>query len=174
MSPQKSKPNAQILQEAAEWLIEMDCEDVDRVTRQRFDEWLRRSPEHVRAFLELLPIWEQGAQHRSSKDTDAESLIAEALSTRGNVVSLNAGSVSPARAARNVRAKFQVWASVAASVLLVALGAWLYVVRVTYSTGIGEQRSGALAHGSFVEVAVVHDCRHRGSPPLGLVRARQS
>jgi hypothetical protein len=46
-------------QEAAEWFVEMDCDDVDRMTRQRLDEWLRRSPERVRAFLELLPIWEQ-------------------------------------------------------------------------------------------------------------------
>lgn len=151
MSPQKSKLNRQVLQEAAEWFVEMDREDVDLITRQEFDEWLRRSPEHVRAYLELLPLWEQGAQHRSLHET-AESLIAEVSSAPGNVVSLNAGSGLPPRAERKVRPKFQVWASIAASVLLVTLGAWLYSVRGIYSTGIGEQRSVALADGSVVEL----------------------
>jgi transmembrane sensor len=156
MSPQKSKLNTQILEEAAEWFVEMDREDVDRVTRQRFDEWLRRSPEHVRAFLELLPIWEQGAQHRSSSHTDLESLIAEASSAQSNIVPLNARSALPAHAERTVRGKLRMWASVAASVLFVTLigtlGAWLYAERNTYSTGIGEQRSVALADGSVVEL----------------------
>lgn len=152
MSPQKSKLNAQILEEAAEWFVEIDREDVDRKTRQRFDQWLRRSPEHVRVFLELLPIWEQGARHRSSNDDDAESVIAQALSVQGNVVPLNAHSILPARVESNVRAKLRMCASVAASLLFVTLGAWLYSERNTYSTGIGEQRSLTLADGSVVEL----------------------
>lgn len=153
MSQQKSTPNTQIVQEAAEWLVEMDGDDVDRMTRQRFDEWLRRSPEHVRAFLELLPIWEHSA-HRSSSDMDLEKLIADALSAHGSVVPLNARSAPSARTESNVRAKPLRWAAVAASVLLIALvsigGTWLYSERNTYSTGIGEQRSIALVDGSAV------------------------
>jgi transmembrane sensor len=153
MSQQKSTLNTQIVQEAAEWFVEMNCDDVDRMTRQRFDEWLRRSPEHVRAFLELLPIWEQGAR-RSLSDMDPESLIAEALSAHVNVVPLNARSAPPVRTESNARAKPLRWAAVAASVLLIALasiaGTWLYSERNTYSTGIGEQRSIALVDGSAV------------------------
>lgn len=152
MSQQKSTLNAQIVQEAAEWFVEMDGDDVDRVTRQRFDEWLRRSPEHVRAFLELLPIWEQSA-HRSSSDLNPEKLIADALSAHGSVVPLNTRSAPSVRTESNARANPPRWA-VAASVLLIALvsiaGTWLYSERNTYSTRIGEQRSIALADGSAV------------------------
>jgi transmembrane sensor len=150
MSLQKSKLNKQILEEAAEWLVEMDRDDVDRMTRQRFDEWLRLSPEHVRAFLELLPIWEQGAQHRSDKDP--ARLIAEAMGTQDNVVLLNARPVLAARPERKVRAKFRTWVSIAASAPFIALGIWLYSQHNTYATGIGEQRSIALGDGSVVEL----------------------
>lgn len=52
--------NAQILDEAVEWLVELNSGDADEVDRERFDRWLRTSPEHVRAYLELLPAWEAG------------------------------------------------------------------------------------------------------------------
>jgi transmembrane sensor len=149
----KPKLPVQIVEEAAEWFVEMDRDDVDRPTRQRFDEWLRRSPEHVRAFLELLQIWEQGAQRRSSRHIDAESLIAEVLGAQSNVVPLHARSGLPSHVEQKKRPKFYLWASVAASVLLVALlGTWFYIERNTYSTGVGEQRSVALADGSVVQL----------------------
>jgi len=149
----KPKLPTQIVEEAAEWFVEMDRDDVDRATRQRFDEWLRRSPEHVRAFLELLPIWEQGALPRPSNQIDPESLIAEVLGSQGNVVPLHARTELLTRAQRSERPKFHVWLSVAASVLLVTLlSAWFYIERNTYSTGIGEQRSVALADGSVVQL----------------------
>lgn len=152
MSLKRTKLNAQILEEAAEWFVEVDREEVDRVTRQRFDDWLRRSPEHVQAFLELLPIWEQGAQHRSSSGTEAESLITQALNARDNVFPLKTRPSSSSRVQSNLRERLRVGASIAASVLIVALGAWFYSERNTYSTGIGEQRSLALADGSVVEL----------------------
>jgi transmembrane sensor len=156
MSPQKTKLPTQILEQAAEWLVEMDRGDVDRPTRQRFDEWLRRSPEHVRAYLELLPIWEQGAQPRSSSKVDPESLIAEVMGAQSNVVPLNTRAGLPELTPGNTRKTSPVWISVAASVSFITLvgilGAWLYIERNTYSTGIGEQRSVALADGSVVQL----------------------
>jgi len=53
--------NTQILEEATDWLIELNSGDAGASARQRFDAWLRSSPEHVRAYLELLPAWEAGA-----------------------------------------------------------------------------------------------------------------
>jgi transmembrane sensor len=156
MSPQKAKLPTQILEQAAEWLVEMDRGDVDRPTRQQFDEWLRRSPEHVRAYLELLPIWEQGAQPRSSSQVNPESLIAEVMGAQSNVVPLNKRAGLPELTPGNTRKTSPVWISVAASVLFITvigiLGAWLYIERNTYSTGIGEQRSVALADGSVVQL----------------------
>jgi len=149
----KPKLPTQIVEEAAEWFVEMDRDDVDRPTRQRFDEWLRRSPEHVRAFLELLQIWEQGAQRSPSTHIDPERLIAEVLGAQSNVVPLHARSELPTRVPQKQRRKLYAWASVAASVVLVVLlGMWFYIELNTYSTGIGEQRSVALADGSIVQL----------------------
>ena len=45
--------NRQILDEASEWFVDFRVGDVDTVARERFDEWLRRSPEHIRAYWEI-------------------------------------------------------------------------------------------------------------------------
>src|SRR5690606_19178814 len=42
--------NAEILEEAANWLIELNSTHPSPRTRREFDTWLRRSPEHVRAY----------------------------------------------------------------------------------------------------------------------------
>src|SRR5882762_9696938 len=82
MEPEESKPhlNAQILEEAADWLVEFSAEDVDAGARQKLDTWLRTSPEHVRAYLELVPIWEEGARPPPHPDAGPDALIALARS----------------------------------------------------------------------------------------------
>src|ERR1700678_2556678 len=47
------KSNRQIVDEACEWFVEFRVGDVDAAARERFDEWLRRSPEHIRAYIEI-------------------------------------------------------------------------------------------------------------------------
>jgi transmembrane sensor len=42
--------NEQILDEACEWLVTLR-HDPDAAAQDRFMAWLRRSPEHVRAYL---------------------------------------------------------------------------------------------------------------------------
>ena len=60
-SDPKPNLNITIYNEAAEWLIELREGDVDAGTRERLDSWFRASPEHIRAYLELSSIWEEGA-----------------------------------------------------------------------------------------------------------------
>jgi transmembrane sensor len=153
MSPRQSKISAQILEEAAEWFVEFDQDDIDLASRRRFDEWLRRSPDHVRAFLELLPIWEQGrVGRREVAGEDPESIIARALGSRGNVVELQAGPKSPAPDRSSPSVKRRAWVAIAASLLVSVFAGWIYSERNSYSTGTGEQRSFVLADGSVIEL----------------------
>ncbi len=40
-----------IVAEASAWFIEFRSGDATAETRMRFDEWLRRSPQHIQAYL---------------------------------------------------------------------------------------------------------------------------
>src|ERR1700722_9336749 len=83
----KRKLNTQILEEAAEWLVEFNSGEADPSARPKFDAWLRASPEHVRAYLELLPIWEEGAAMPLHANASAEDFIALARNA-DNIASL--------------------------------------------------------------------------------------
>jgi transmembrane sensor len=159
MEPEESKPqlNAQILEEAAEWLIEFSAGGVDAGARQRFDSWLRTSPEHVRAYLELLPIWEEGALPPPHPDAGPDALIALARST-DNIVPLpaKAGETSQPAASSAARLPRRRTAIAASAVLACVAGgtlAWLMLVHnPPYTTQVGEQRSIALPDGSMIEL----------------------
>jgi len=43
--------NRQILEEASDWFVDFRVGDVDGAARARFDEWLRASPAHIRAYI---------------------------------------------------------------------------------------------------------------------------
>ena len=97
MSTDRSTPlinrqmaNRQIIEEAATWFVEINEGDPDHATRERFDEWLRRSPEHARAYLRILPVWEEGAALDTQANGDPKALIAWAREGN-NVVPLGPG-----------------------------------------------------------------------------------
>lgn len=160
------KWNLQIYEQACDWLVAFRTGTPDLALREPFDEWLRRSPEHVRAYLELSSLWEDAAFHDPERKVDAPELIARARA-EGNVVSLGAavphsarltptpgeGRVSSTRvtSARGRRLRMAM-AAVVLILLGTALGGWLYTERNTYSTAIGEQRSLTLDDGSVIEL----------------------
>ena len=153
----KLKLNAQILEEAADWLVEFSAGDVDAGARQRFDTWLRTSPEHVRAYLELIPIWEEGALPPPHPDAGPDALIALARNA-DNIVTLTpkAGEVSqPATssAARLPRRRTAIAASAVLACVAGGILAWLVLAHnPPYTTQVGEQRSIALPDGSLIEL----------------------
>ena len=53
--------NSQIYTEASDWLIEFRAGDIDAAGRRSFHRWLQTSPEHMRAYLELAALWNEGA-----------------------------------------------------------------------------------------------------------------
>jgi len=177
MSRKAPRVNQQVLEEASAWFVTFRSQDTDGSAGRDFHEWLKRSPEHIRAYLEIAAIYADIPAPEQGR-TPLE-LIERAKSTPDlNVIALNIDPVdaqsSPwprpgVQAAPNIgRRRFATQVMLAASILVCAfVGAWSYLGRNTYDTGIGEQRSITLQDGSIVElnarskVRIVFDERQR-------------
>jgi transmembrane sensor len=84
----RSKLNTQIYEEASEWFVECQSGMHDLAARRDFDRWLRKSPEHVSAYLEIAAIWDEGAQLDPAAKWDADILIAQSAGDLDNVIRL--------------------------------------------------------------------------------------
>jgi len=156
MSNRSERLNAQIYEQASVWLVEFRTGDVSSTERRRFNAWLRTSPEHVRAYLELAAIWNEGAGLDPARDFEGDELADVA---RENVVPLSSAVEAPLKSPRG----HSLWYAVAASCAMigVALSAWLYAQRGSYETDIGELRSITLSDGSTVELNARTELRER-------------
>jgi transmembrane sensor len=166
--------NRQILEEASEWFVDFRVGDVDATARARFDEWLRRSPEHIRAYWEIAKTYVELPDQSDFGKLDVAALIAYARSD-DNVVPLNAstrpdrphGIAAADASSRSEEAKLaekrvphrfprrRLAAAVAACALIASVAGgllWRANRFPTYSTDIGERRSLTLADGSTVDL----------------------
>ncbi len=151
--------NRRVREEATEWLIAFCEREVGAEGRESFDRWLRASPEHVRAYLQISALWESTGLLVENRKIDIESLVQRALSEQkvlpltakatpqriSSGTSFQHSSVSPARRA------------IAAGLLLafaIAGGAvWWQLMRTPmYETGASEQRTVRLPDGSTVQL----------------------
>jgi transmembrane sensor len=166
--PEKPNVNHQIQQEAAQWLVEFNADEPDSTARAQFDRWLRASPEHIRAYMELLPLWSDSASLGDVENMSREELIALATAGGGNVATLSQGAEGHQRShgARDARAKHRksgLWANrryfrplAAAAAMLVAVAA-AFVWQATsgshtYRTGIAEIRTLTLEDGTRLSI----------------------
>ncbi|MET0532806.1 MAG: FecR family protein [Steroidobacter sp.] len=143
------RANQQILQEASTWFVTFRGQDVSASDSQEFHEWLKRSPEHIRAYLEIAQTYADIPVPEATRTPD--ELIAWATSSSEfNVVPLNREQLHGER----TQTRSNLWrAAIAASIVAFAItGAWFHAERNTYSTGIGEQRSITVQDGSIVEL----------------------
>src|SRR5438094_918370 len=94
-----SEINAEICEQASEWLVRNRENDLDDEARKSFDLWLRASPQHIRAYLELSAVWEDLSlvPEATLRATD---LIAQARLAK-NVVSWT-GPAAPALETQSV------------------------------------------------------------------------
>jgi transmembrane sensor len=173
-----SKPNLNqpIYEQAADWLIELRDGEVDSSTRERLDAWFRASPEHIRAYLELSAIWEDGADADLDRTLSTEDLIERARDS-SNVFAFKGSAsdatsankalaapvvlqpdtwrvrrIRPPRLSRRTRLKLS-WAASLGLACVVGAGLYLYAQRnPNFETGIGEQRFEKLADGSTLEL----------------------
>lgn len=149
------KLNSQVVEEATAWFIDFNEGEVNQAGREEFNAWLRRSPEHVRAFLQVSAFWEHAGTLGKTK-ADLDELIARAKAEQ-NVFPLGLADREPGQsspAQDGPRSVTRRWFAAAASIAIALLGAasW-YVGRApTYVTEVGEQRSFTLEDGSTVEL----------------------
>jgi transmembrane sensor len=144
--------NEQIRDEATEWFIRFCEDEVDGSACEEFDAWLRVSPQHVRAYLDISAFWVAAGTMTRTPKVDVDLLVERARAA-GNVVVLEQTKArAPVKGERSMH-RFRL--AIAASVLLtcLALGAWWQVVRYpNYATQFGEQRTVTLEDGSVVEL----------------------
>ena len=165
MSPYRGKLfNQQLYGEAAAWLIEFRSGDIDVAGRKEFYDWLRTSPEHMRAYLELAAVWNEGSAldpaHAMLDGSQFETTEPEtnviALSTphseRPHTID-HADRSQPTRVSARLAGRKMLY--LAASLLLAAsagLQWYWHEVRGVYTTGVGEQHRITLGDGSVIEL----------------------
>lgn len=156
--------------EAAAWFTEFRAGDVTPGTRATFDEWLRQSPQHIQAYLEVAAGWAELPTADPEGHIDMQALVARARASHDeNVVTLPRADKSGLRS--NPRARVR---ALAASLALISIlsgaAAWVWLYRAdTYSTGIGEQRTLVLADGSTVILDALTTVRVRFSKTVRAV-----
>ena len=158
--------NAQISEEAAQWVVEFRTGEIDETGRRQFDAWMRSSPEHLRAFLEIAAIWNEGSGLDASHELDVETLALRARAA-DNVVPIDMpatqacrdertpSSLVPARPLAPGRpGSFYRRIAVAVSIAVTAVGLlwWESLRATTYTTAVGEQQTFTLPDGSTVEL----------------------
>lgn len=181
--------NRQILDEASTWFVEFRVGDADVHSRARFDRWLRQSPEHIRAYLEIARVYHELSTLGSEQIASLNELISLAQRD-ANVVRLQRkapdepptnGTLAPAQplgdAERNPstvhesasglrsssRRRLSRWipASLAAAAVA-GLATWIALPKYpTYSTGVGENRTITMADGSTITLNALTDIRVR-------------
>jgi transmembrane sensor len=168
---QRPNLNSQIVDEASFWFVESRAEKLDEQRRMQFDAWLRRSPEHLRAYLEIAAIWSETPTLNLNKKWDIDALIAEAAKDADNVVALNdhdpdATESHASQPDSEVHDHFRkdqrfahirgrrAFALAACLAGFVVLAGWLWfqLRYPIYTTGVGEQHSLKLADSSTVDM----------------------
>ncbi|MEJ0034942.1 MAG: FecR domain-containing protein [Gammaproteobacteria bacterium] len=161
--------NAQIYQEACEWLVEFRTGEPDEAKRETFHAWLQMSPLHMEAYLDVAVNWHSTSSIDLTRFGSRDELIAQAAYDPDVVVAhpsalrrvaptvsrdvphAAAASGAPATGPVAKTPRYALAACVAAAFLIVGMvGVMSHAP--TYSTGIGEQRSIALRDGSTVNL----------------------
>lgn len=148
-----------IFAEANEWWVNFREDDVDAAGKLRFNAWLKKSPEHIRAYMEVAALWSDIPQLAADIEADVETVVAYARS-QGNVASIKPSSsarapeTTEAVVARNRTRQRRSWAAIAAVIVAcsVLIAWWQLSQTPLYETGIGEQRLFVLTDGSTVEL----------------------
>jgi transmembrane sensor len=84
----QSNFNTQIYEEACAWFVECRSGDLDACARAEFDRWLRKSPEHLSAYVEIAAIWNEGSLLDPTQKWDIDTLTLQAAQDADNVVAL--------------------------------------------------------------------------------------
>lgn len=148
-----------IRDEAVAWFVGFCEKEIDGDGRERFERWLKASPENVRAYLQIAALWEAAAESGKARSLEVDDLVRRAAAET-NVVELSSATIlhgTTAKPARSVGASVRraslYAASLAAAVILAAVGLWWRQSRaMVYATAVGEERTLTLPDSSTVEL----------------------
>jgi len=147
-----------IVTEAAGWFIEFRTGDTDGETRDRFMQWLRRSPEHIQAYLEVSGAWSELPTLDPGRKIDVAAMIARARA-EADILPLSPtqrrlprNGDSHRRATLSPLLGFRVAVAACAVLALIGVTLLMWDRGETYTTGIGEQRTVRLPDGSTFEL----------------------
>ena len=144
----------QILEEACDWFVDFRAGDVDGAARERFDRWLRPIAAAHTGILDITTAYARIPPAEVSVPVDVDELVARARSgIGGDLVPL--GTMASTRQAQSPPSRRQplLAACIALTALAGTLFAWIASRNQgVYRTGIGEERSIALADGSIVDL----------------------
>jgi transmembrane sensor len=159
--------NRQILEEASAWFIEFRAGSQSAMSHTEFVHWLTRSPEHIRAYLEISCTYTQlpkpgaipqGAvsallNRARARVQDAVTPLSELTSTMLPADAARASEQPPRAVEMRRPTLWRVWTL--AATILVAIGAgavWFHAQRGLYTTDTAEQRTVTLEDGSRIEL----------------------
>ncbi len=161
--------NTQIREAAAQWLVEFRTDTPGAAAKGDFAAWLQASPEHIRAYLDLLALWEDARCYDPRHKLDIDSLVALARTERTvselgtefdggtNCLTSDKGSASAITSRKSIRSSLpRLRSAIAALLSIIITGGVVWFGMdwqpTSYSTPIGEQRSVQLPDGSRVDL----------------------
>lgn len=159
--------NRQILEEASTWFIEFRAGPMNSQNHAEFVQWLTRSPEHIRAYLEISGTYTQLPQPGFlSHDTVSELLnrartrLNDTVTALPELEPIMRTEIRPPPAEQPSRStefrgpiQWRVW-TLAATILLAigCVAVWAHAQRGLYTTDAAEQRTVTLQDGSRIEL----------------------
>jgi transmembrane sensor len=170
--------NSHIREAAAHWLVEFRTDRPDLAAKRRFAAWLRTSPEHIKAYLDVLALWEDAHCYDPQRRLNLDKLVALASADHtitdlrpydcsAGVADTLAPEIRDSRptiSRKNIlRRLLSPRTAVAALLsLVINFGAtWIAVDprNAAYTTQIAEQRSVLLSDGSRVDLDALSNVR---------------
>lgn len=146
-------PRAPVSEQATGWWVLLNERQATPADQRAFVEWMSKSPERVAAYLQAARLaLALGSAETHWPETPVEELIREAKASPREIAVLPIASDANLPRSRSRMRHTLTWLPVAATVVVAAVGAWMYwhpgPQRV--ETAIGEQRSLVLSDGSLV------------------------
>ena len=147
-----SREQMSLLEEAQRW--ERLCQSGSDADRAAFGAWIRRSPEHLQAYLMNQALQVELQNLDPHKKLELREFLERA---GGNVVPLGRTRSWPQLSARVPARSRTLWPALAIALCLTLVLVWVLPLRhspewVGYATATGEQRRIALADGSIIEL----------------------
>lgn len=142
--------------EAISWLIGFCEGEIDADGRERFERWLKASPEYVQAYLQVSALWQAAGRLNSARRLQIDELVqraaAEVNVLKFEPIENRASFRGVMRLRSGVRGKPAALAAALIVVVLFGIAGfwWQHDRSLVYVTAVGEQRTLILPDSSTV------------------------